>query len=99
DVVVFGAAVAFWGHELVTSPGHVGVSPEWLVRLDPWLGAVACLTLWWRRRYPLALTWAVLPLFLLADTATGAAIALVFSAAVHRGWVAASITAGPYFVM
>lgn len=100
DLLLFAAAVAFWVNEWVNAaPAPEAAQADWVVAIDPWLGALACAPLWWRRRFPLVLAWATLPVFLLAGTATGAAIVLIFTVAVHRTWLAASIVTAPYAFM
>ncbi|MGK3942216.1 sensor histidine kinase [Streptomyces sp. RP5T] len=61
--------------------------------LDQLLGALACAAVWLRRRWPLGLALATIPLSLLSDTAGGACMIAVFTLAVHRpfryvAWVA-----------
>lgn len=52
--------------------------------LDQLLGALACAAVWLRRRWPLGLAVATVPLGLLSDTAGGACMIAVFTLAVHR---------------
>jgi signal transduction histidine kinase len=61
--------------------------------LDQSLGALACAAVWLRRRLPLGLALATIPLSALSDTAGGACMIAVFTLAVHRpfryvAWVA-----------
>ncbi|WP_328751535.1 histidine kinase [Streptomyces sp. NBC_00285] len=52
--------------------------------LDQLLGAAACAAVWLRRRWPLGLAVATVPLGLLSDTAGGACMIALFTLAVHR---------------
>ena len=59
--------------------------------VDPWVGATACLALWWRRRYPLGLAIAMVVVLALAVTGFGAALIAVLTVAVHRNWLPAAL--------
>lgn len=66
-----------------------------VVAIDVGLGALACLALWLRRRWPLGLAVAMLPLGLLSDSAGGASMIALFTVAVHRpfkysAWIGAA---------
>ncbi len=107
DVAVFLFAVLIWVGEFTTSvlPNLYGL-PEWIRVVDPILGAAACLALWWRRRFPLALGIGAGVAGALSNTAVAAVAVLIFSLALHRGWkwavpvALAGILAGsPYIVM
>ncbi|MFJ5772928.1 histidine kinase [Streptomyces sp. NPDC093094] len=58
-------------------PGAVAV-------LDQVLGALACAAVWLRRRWPVGLAVAMVPVGLLSVTAGGAVLITVFTLAVHR---------------
>ena len=60
--------------------------PTWLRIADPLLGAAACVALWWRRRFPVALAIGGAVAASMSNTATGAVALLLFSVALHRGW-------------
>ena len=60
--------------------------PTWLRIIDPLLGAVACLALWWRRRFPVVTGILAAVAASMSNTATGAVFLLLFSLALHRGW-------------
>jgi signal transduction histidine kinase len=95
DAVLFGLAAAFWLQEWAGFPPYYSEAiPGWMLAVDPWVGAAACLALWWRRSYPLALAITMVPALWLSGTAFGAVLVAVLTVAVHRGWVAAtSVTA------
>ncbi|WP_430727406.1 sensor histidine kinase [Streptomyces beigongshangae] len=58
--------------------------PYALEALDQWLGAFACAAVWLRRRLPVALAVAMVPVCFLSNTAGGAGLVALFSLAVHR---------------
>ncbi|GAA3244027.1 histidine kinase [Pseudonocardia petroleophila] len=60
--------------------------PTWLRVTDPVIGMVLCLALWWRRRFPVALGVLAAVAVAVSNSATGAALVLMFSLALHRGW-------------
>ncbi|GAA3051272.1 sensor histidine kinase [Streptomyces glomeratus] len=66
--------------------------PKALLVADVGLGALACAAVWLRRRWPLALAVAMVPVCLVSDTAGGAGLIALFTVAVHRpfryaGWL------------
>jgi len=99
DALLFGFAAAAWLVGWLDGPPHyVDAVPAWTLSADPWVGAVACLALWWRRRFPLALALAMVAVLTVAGTALGAALVAVLTVAVHRGWVAATVATGLHLV-
>ncbi|PWI14502.1 sensor histidine kinase [Streptomyces sp. Act143] len=58
--------------------------PDNLAHLDQLIGAVACGAVWLRRRWPLGLAVATVPVGLVSDTAGGACLIALFTLAVHR---------------
>lgn len=94
DAGLFGVAVLVWlwsWRDLVISPdpGYVAVVEDWMLAIDPWVGAAACVALWWRRRFPLALAVAMVPVLAVSGTALGAVLIAIFTVAIHRGWLSA----------
>ncbi|MEU6372110.1 histidine kinase [Streptomyces sp. NPDC046909] len=83
DFSCFAVAVfiGLVGADAVTSNPHV---PDSVARLDQILGAVACAAVWLRRRWPVGLAAASLPVGLVSDTAGGACVIALFTLAVHR---------------
>ncbi|MFZ1992859.1 MAG: histidine kinase [Solirubrobacteraceae bacterium] len=80
DTVLFGFAVVV-GLGLLATDDHL-VSPA-LFAIDAVLAVPACLSLWIRRRQPLAVGWAALGLGLVSDGSAGAALVGLFTVAVH----------------
>ena len=58
--------------------------PEWFIALDLASGAAACIAIFWRRRWPVGLTIAMIAIAAYASSAGGAAIVFLFTVAVHR---------------
>ena len=54
--------------------------------IDPVVGALLCLSLWWRRRFPVTLAVAAIIASTFSTTSAGAVIVILFSLAVHRPW-------------
>ncbi|MFF4754546.1 sensor histidine kinase [Streptomyces sp. NPDC002514] len=77
--------------------------PHSLAVLDQSLGALACAAVWLRRRWPVALAVAMVPVSLLSTTAGGAGMVALFTLAVHRpfryvAWIgAANLVLVPVF--
>lgn len=81
----------YWAFVVQPDPEYVALIDDWMLAVDPWVGAVACLALWWRRRFPLALAIAMVPVLLLTSTGFGAILVAIFTVAVHRSWLPASL--------
>ncbi|MFC6022604.1 sensor histidine kinase [Plantactinospora solaniradicis] len=92
DVVLFGLAVLFWAWAWQSAPLHyVDVIPGWMQTIDPWVGGLACLALWWRRQYPIAIGVVMALVLGLAASGLGAALIAVLTVAVHRNWQPATL--------
>ncbi|MET7700371.1 histidine kinase [Streptomyces sp. NPDC005485] len=63
---------------------HDPNTPHTLAVLDQLLGALACAAVWLRRRWPLGLAVAMIPVGLISNTASGAGLVALFTLAVHR---------------
>ncbi|MGW1557209.1 sensor histidine kinase [Streptomyces sp. NPDC002144] len=91
DFTCFLLAVAI-GLAAADTLSHDQHTPHSLAVLDQLLGALACGAVWVRRRWPLGLAVAMIPVGLLSNTAGGAAMIALFTLAVHRplryvGWI------------
>ncbi|WP_216651325.1 sensor histidine kinase [Actinomadura litoris] len=93
DIALLGGAWLVWADVQRTLPQQDGL-PGWTVTADPWFGAVACLALCLRRRFPLGLALLMAPLLAVTAAATGAAAVAVLTVAVHREWPAAALATG-----
>jgi signal transduction histidine kinase len=90
DVTLFVVAVLVAVTEQVALVGaDVFGLPLWLRIVDPVLGGLLCVSLWWRRRFPVALGIAAALVASVSNTAFAALAILLFSVALHRGWVVA----------
>lgn len=76
--------VGVFGGFILYDDGKDDPIASWLLALDFWAGMLLCLTLWFRRRWPvqLALFGAVLGTF--SDTAGIAALLLILTVAIYR---------------
>jgi len=63
---------------------HPGGAAPWLMYTDFAVGALGCLALCWRLRFPVALTAALAVLSVFAETVTGPLLVALFTVAVHR---------------
>ncbi|WP_369202152.1 sensor histidine kinase [Streptomyces sp. PU-14G] len=82
DVALFGWAALCW-LALVDQVDAKTYLPGWLLALDPPLGALACLSLWVRRRWPLGVALAAVPAAALTDTVFGALAVIIFNLALR----------------
>ena len=99
DVVLFAAAAVVWLETWMAAPPYyVEAVPGWMSTADPWVGAVACLALWWRRRWPVAIALGTIAALMIADSALGASLVMVLTVAVHRDWPVASLVTVGYLV-
>ncbi|MER6126066.1 histidine kinase [Streptomyces sp. NPDC001795] len=73
--------IAFASAVSVKSDHHI---PPGLVFVDLMLGGLACLAVWLRRRWPLGLAVAMIPVGVVSNTAGGAGMIALFTVAVHR---------------
>ena len=94
DVLLFAIAVLMWIQQLTTYTNNV--DPDWMIAIDPWVGGAACLALWWRRRFPLALTIAMVPVLFVSASSLGAVLIMILTLAVHREWPAGVIMTGVF---
>jgi signal transduction histidine kinase len=99
DAALFGVAATYWVTTLGDPTPSAPDAPHWFAVVDPWVGAAACLALWLRRRFPVALTLGLIPVLVVSDSAFAAAMVAVLTVAVHRRWQTAVLVAVPYIIM
>lgn len=99
DLVLFGVALLFWAWTWRSDPMYyVDSIPDWMYTVDPWLGAIGCLALWWRRRFPILLGVGTVLMLMLASTGFGVALIAVLTVAVHRNWLPAVLVTALHLV-
>lgn len=96
DAGLVGFAVVWWWlswRDLASgrAPEYAELVADWMLAADPWVGAAACAAVALRRRFPLALAIAMVPVLNISGTGTGAVLVSLFTVAVHRGWLAATL--------
>jgi signal transduction histidine kinase len=64
-----------------------------LLAIDAIGGVVLCLSLWWRRRWPLALGLASLPVLAVSSSAGPAGVIILYTVAAYRRWQLAVLVA------
>lgn len=73
--------------------------PPAYVVLDQVIGALACATVWLRRRWPVGLAVAMVPVCFVSTTAAGAGLVALFTLAVHRPFRYVAWAAGAMLVL
>jgi signal transduction histidine kinase len=85
DTLLFLLAVLAW---LLTTANRLeastAVEPAWLFDLDQVAGALGCLGLWLRRRWPVGLALVLVALSTFSETVAGAMVVALFTVAIHR---------------
>jgi signal transduction histidine kinase len=85
DTLLFLLAVLAW---LLTTANRLEasteVAPAWLFDLDQVAGALGCLGLWLRRRWPVGLALVLVALSTFSETVAGAMVVALFTVAIHR---------------
>ncbi|MBA0053111.1 hypothetical protein E0L36_20210 [Streptomyces sp. AJS327] len=97
DLLLFGWAVGLW---LLMTLAFTGAAylPRWLVAVDAPLGALCCLTLWWRRRRPLLVALAMVPVGAISDSAFGALMVVILNLGLRVPWKRGLPVLGLYVV-
>src|SRR6516162_129348 len=70
-----------------------------LLAIDAIGGAVLCLALWWRRRWPLELGLASVPVLVVSSSAGPAGVIILYTVAAYRRWQAAVLIAAAQVVL
>jgi signal transduction histidine kinase len=104
DVVAFLLALGAGALLFVTSPDRSSM-PLVVLWLDVIVGLLSCLTMWWRRRWPVEIAVVTALLATFSTVAAFASLIALFTVAVHRptrtvAWVGAvNLASGGAFVM
>src|SRR5215470_15227969 len=91
DSVLFLLAAVLGVTAGVTSARHGLKGP--LLVIDAIGGVVLCLALWWRRRWPLGLGLASLPVLAVSSAAGPAGVVILYTVAAYRRWQLAVLVA------
>ena len=97
DSVLFLLAAVLGVTAGVTSARHGLRGP--LLVIDAIGGAVLCLALWWRRRWPLGLGLASLPVLVVSSSAGPAGVIILYTVAAYRRWQLAVLVAAAQVVL
>jgi signal transduction histidine kinase len=92
DTVIFLLAMVLGATSLISSFRY-GLHGALFV-IDAITGVLLCLALWWRRRWPLALGLASLPVLTVSSFAGPAGVFILFTVAAYRRWPLAFLVAG-----
>lgn len=68
------------------SDGESDPVPHLLLAVDFWSGMALCLTLWFRRRWPVQLALLAAAVSMYSDAASGPTLVLIMTVAVHKPW-------------
>jgi signal transduction histidine kinase len=77
-------AVAFGLFPALYRSNVPGTAPLWLLHIDQVAGALGCLLLFWRRRWPVGVTVVLVVFSLFSETVSGALFVALFTVAIHR---------------
>ncbi|HLK75538.1 MAG TPA: histidine kinase [Streptosporangiaceae bacterium] len=91
DSALFLLAAVFGATTGLTSARHGLHGP--LLVVDAIGGAGLCLTLWWRRRWPLSLGLVSLPVLAVSSSAGPAGVIILYTVAAYRRWQLAALVA------
>jgi hypothetical protein len=87
-VVDAGAFLLAAGYAVVTADARQRAGslpvPAWLFDVDQVVGALGCVALWWRRRWPVGLAVTLVALSTFSELVAGAMVVALFTVAVHR---------------
>lgn len=85
DACLFLSAVAF-AMAVVAGRLNDPLSPRWVLGVDQLAGLLGCAALWLRRRWPVEVALALVPLSSFAESVGGAQLVALFAVAVHRSF-------------
>ncbi|SNS95587.1 Signal transduction histidine kinase [Asanoa hainanensis] len=98
DAALFVFALGFLVADSGGAPYYGDAVPQWFHTADPFVSLAACVALWWRRRFPFVVAGVVFMAYLIGDSTLGAALVVVLTVAVHKGWLAAVLVADAFLV-
>ena len=84
DVLCFFLSLSLGAAILLGQEESAPTTPLWLFVADVAFGFLACLALWWRRRWPVAIALAATPISAFSGLSSFAVTVMVFTVAVHR---------------
>lgn len=84
DTALFVLAIVLGAAGLITSKRHGLHEP--LLAVDATCGVALCLALWGRRRWPVALGLASLPILPVSSSAGAASVVILYTVAAYRRW-------------
>jgi signal transduction histidine kinase len=91
DVTIFLLAILLGGFAFIDAVETGVVTSPTQQFLDLVAGAAACLALWWRRRWPVGIWLALLPVSTFSTSSAGATAALLFTIAIRRRFAVVAI--------
>jgi hypothetical protein len=97
DSVLFLFAAVLAIASVANSARHGRQGP--LLVIDAIGGVVLCLALWWRRRWPLELGLASVPVLVVSSSAGPAGVIILYTVAAYRRWQAAVLVAAAEVVL
>ena len=97
DGILFLLAAVVGAMALVDAIGRGLEAP--LLVFDVIGGAALCLALWWRRRWPVALGLASVPMFAFSSSAGVAGLIILFTVAAYHRWQLAALIGGLQLAM
>ncbi|WP_329107834.1 histidine kinase [Micromonospora sp. NBC_01699] len=84
-LIAFGFVILVsWDLHQRDQPSPLGTIPEWVLTLDGWISVALCGVLWVRRRWPVQLALAALPLSLISTPSGMVVLILLFTVVLHR---------------
>ncbi|MGK5534210.1 sensor histidine kinase [Streptomyces sp. URMC 129] len=93
DILLFLWSVGMWVVLTVTLPER-DYLPRWIVLADPPLGALSCLAVWWRRRCPLSLALALIPVGAVSSSGFGALTVAILNLGLRVPWRTGALVMG-----
>ncbi|MDM4721539.1 histidine kinase [Micromonospora sp. WMMA1363] len=99
-LAALGWAVVAWGDSLLDEPDlALNTGPSWLNEVDFLASLVLCAALWVRRRWPVGLALASLPLALFSVSSGVALLIVLFTVTVHRPFPVAAGMFGAHLLI